>query len=802
MKKLIICDYIYKRYLLKYKASHDFPYKIMTKNELYDSLCFSYSEEALKILLETKQYDYSALKKLTDILKTGDLSIKDKDTNNIKEKKKKLNIYLELLKKNKAIIYDDLINEELKNTEIYLFESQEDQQLKNVLTANGYSYEELSFADLDSHQYDGPKNYLFGNKLDQFNFIFSDIRKKIIKDKIPPHDLAILIKDENDFYYLDLMSDLYDIKIEKTKTMPLISKPQVKQYLLTTYQKKKFEIDDKEVDASLKTVYDIITKYEFEKYQDFDFAFISLQEILGTLSEQTKENNDGVRVLTKILFDPSVTFYVTNYTSDDFYKIYDDNNIFIDAELKELGVNTSYTLTKLDRRLKLNFLLYNKIEFVSRVKLHLKDKIYDSAFTSEFKDKWPKPIAMTYNENGLYTTKSSELLNTIYYDSINATPQKKYRSYNNTFTGINSYNPKNTCSISSLDTYADCPFKYLLDKVLKLNNYDAEFDDLNMRFGTFIHEIFEDIYSIDYNFENIFSKAYEKFVESAKSDSQLNKQKEEIWVNTVKHYLKYYVDAIRSQLSHARIIKTKNEEPLSLKKKKKKNIISYVLNARIDKIIFTQGEHNTYYTIIDYKTGSTTFDYKKVFLGSSLQLPLYSLALQNSENIGITEGARFAGFGIQHPYYKKILYQKENPITNETYLNSISINGLSYIGEDYLKSFDDTYQLTKSGDIKKATYLKFSLKFLDDDSNLNKRIDYTYNKLFTDVKEAATNMLDNIYSGDFSIRPAKHGTNDACKSCNFRDICYRNSNDYRDLGPEIRKHFNNTDEEEDEDALQ
>ena len=63
-------------------------------------------------------------------------------------------------------------------------------------------------------------------------------------------------------------------------------------------------------------------------------------------------------------------------------------------------------------------------------------------------------------------------------------------------------------------------------------------------------------------------------------------------------------------------------------------------------------------------------------------------------------------------------------------------------------------------------------------------------------------MLDNIYSGDFSIRPAKHGTNDACKSCNFRDICYRNSNDYRDLGPEIRKHFNNTDEEEDEDALQ
>ena len=115
MKKLIICDYIYKRYLLKYKASHDFPYKIMTKNELYDSLCFSYSEEALKILLETKQYDYSALKLLTDILKPGDLSIKDKDTNNIKEKKKKLNIYLELLKKNKAIIYDDLINEELKN---------------------------------------------------------------------------------------------------------------------------------------------------------------------------------------------------------------------------------------------------------------------------------------------------------------------------------------------------------------------------------------------------------------------------------------------------------------------------------------------------------------------------------------------------------------------------------------------------------------------------------------------------------------------------------------------------------------
>ena len=801
MKKLIICDYIYKRYLLKYKASHEFTYKIMTKNELYDSLCFSYSDDALKILLKAEQYDYSATRKLTEILKIADLTIKAKDSENIKERKQKSAGFLEILKKENAIIYDDLINEELKNTEIYLFESQEDQQLKIVLNSKGYSYQEIGFADLDSQRFNGPKNYLFGNKLDQFNFIFSDIRKKILKDNISPHDIAILVKDENDYYYLDLMSDLYDIKIEKTKTIPLISKPQVKQYLLTSYQNKKLEIDDNETDLSLKTVYEVIKKYDLNSYQDFDFAFISLQEMLSSLSEQTKENNSGVRILTKIIFDPSLIFYITNYTSDDFYKIYDDNNIFIDAELKELGINTSYTLTKLDRRLKLNFLLYNKIEFVSRVKLHLKDKIYDSAFVKEFAKSWPMPIAISYNKDGLYTEKASELLNTIYFDSINSKPQGKYRSYSNRFQGINSYSTDAKFNISSLDSYADCPFKYLLDKVLKLNNYDAEFDDLNMRFGTFTHEIFEDIYKADFNFENVFLKAYENFVKSAKSDDSLNKDKEDIWINTVKYFLKYYVDAIRSQLSHSKIVKTKNEEPMHLTIPSTKKDISYTLNARIDKIIFSQGEQSTYYTIVDYKTGSTAFDYKKVFLGSSLQLPLYALALQNPENSAITEGARFAGFGIQHPYYKKILYQKDNPITEETYLNNVSIMGLAYIGEDYLKSFDNTYKLTNAGDIKKATYLKFNLNFLNDTSNLNKKISYTYNDLFTDVKEATAKMLDRIYSGDFSIKPTKQGTNDACKSCNFRDIWYRSGNDYHDLAPEIRKHFNNANEE-DEDALQ
>lgn len=800
MKKILICDYSYKRYLLIYKASHSsFDYKIMSKDEFYKTALFDYSSDPIPYLLQKETYDYSDWKKLIRIIQHGDYEIKPTDEKRIAELKHSLTSYYQELEQQNLIEKDPLADYEFKNVDIFLFEADEDKEIKASLNRKGYKYKELHFADLsDVVPNPGPKSLLFSNKLDQFAYIFADIRKKILRDKVSPDSIAILVKDDADIYYCDLMADAFNIRIEKTRTKPLTTIPEIKRYLEQAFSARSFPPVEETDNEMMKNLEQLIDTYHLRTMRDFDFTYASLQEILGSQLVRETENTAGVKVSANLIFDPSLHYYVSNYTSDDFYKISDDNNIFIDAELEVLSINPSYALTKLDRRLKLNFLLFNDIAFVSRVKLHQKDKIYDSPFVNEFKNEWPKTISASINKDGLYTQAAFNLIHSMYLDDIKARPNEKYRYYDNRFNSLVSYEPKENFSISNFESYASCPFRYYLEKVININKYDTEFDDFSMRFGTFIHKIFEDIYKPDYDFEKAFKAGEKEFYEETKKRGKEVTDKEEVFLATSKNYLKTFAEVISSQKNCAHITSTAIEEPLSLDITSDKTGITYNIKGRTDKIIFSKA-NLSYYTIVDYKTGSTEFDLETVFLGKNLQLPLYSIALEETRP-DILKDAKYAGFAIQHPYQKSPITNKDQPTSMEDYASKTKFVGLALGDVDYFHSFDETIETGENvKKLKDGQYLSVKNLFVDASSTLQGK--YTYGDFLSDTKSAAIETLDNVHNGHFEISPKKYSSDDdPCSYCSYRDICYRKVSDYKDLTDEIKKHFHLQVTEESEDA--
>ncbi len=794
--KILITDYCYKRYLLIYKAkpdNHNFDYKLMSKDEFFSSFFFEYKKDKklpnnpIPLILKGKKYDYSAASKLKRILQVGYYQDEESDSERLKAVKKELQSFKSQLESQKAIVKDDLFSYEIKNSEIYLFESDDDFELKEALKRNKIRFKELHFSNLEEPKKEpkGPRSLIFSDKTEQFLYIFADIRKQIIKEKKDPSTIAVLLQSEADFYYCDLFSDLFDIKIEKTISTPLSNIPSVKKYLNNAFETKKITIDENEQDEDLTTLYSLIKDFglvELSK-ENFDFAFITLQEIVSSHIKKEKENNNGVKILTDILFDPNLLFYMTDYNSDVFYKIFDDNSIYPDDILKELKVNPSYIRSKLDRRKKLNFLLHNSIAFVSRVKLHLSDKIYDSPFVTDKEcETWPKAEKASDNIDGLYTKKAASFLTSIRLDELKASPNQMlgYRDYNHSASPVSLFNPQKEFKVTELEAYNSCPFKYLLENKLGLNNFDPKSDDFAARFGSFVHKIMENIFESDFDYDTEFENVKAECLDK-KTPRSL---KEEVFLEVIKPKMKVFIDHLHEQVKPDDIEKIEKEFDLTLSLSSSSGK-EYKLKGRADRIVVTKSDSFKYYTIIDYKTGHPdTFEYKYVCEGGALQLPLYKLAYDEMEAKEFDY--KFGGVGIQHPYSKKAL--KADIKAEDKQIESFTkLCGLLNETENYQNNFGN------------KKYLKADFPFKNVNS-VAKKSNYTVSDLFDDAKQAAIKTMNSINEQKFDIAPKqfKNNSEPACMYCNYKDVCYHKRSDFDSAYKRIDAIFSESNEEAEE----
>lgn len=169
------------------------------------------------------------------------------------------------------------------------------------------------------------------------------------------------------------------------------------------------------------------------------------------------------------------------------------------------------------------------------------------------------------------------------------------------------------------------------------------------------------------------------------------------------------------------------------------------INGSIDRV----DEYKGYIRIVDYKTGTKTFKLPDVLYGLNMQMLIYLYAITR-------------GQGKDDEQAAAILYMPAKRDVND---NGLAMNGLikadvdihNAMEKDNNGIFVPPISLTASGSVSKR-----SASFIDKE-------DFTL--IFNHIESVMRKTGNSIIGGDISIAPLDGRESNACKYCDFKNVC-------------------------------
>ena len=403
------------------------------------------------------------------------------------------------------------------------------------------------------------------------------------------------------------------------------------------------------------------------------------------------------------------------------------------------------------------------------------NKLLEYRETGNIEEKWQQTYKL-YKNNNEYKNKLDSSTKALEYKNIpqNLTKENVDRLYGNTLR----------TSVSKLEEYRTCPFKYYLEYGLKIKEKD-EFKIKNIDTGSFMHDIvdefFKRVQDNNINIKEIEENEIEKIIEEI-IEEKLSLPKNYIFTTTQKyillnHRLKrllkraiiYIVDSLK--YSDYEIYgtevnfdeKSTDIKPIKLELNNGKKV---EIIGKIDRIDLAKTENGNFFRIIDYKSSIKDLKLEKVYAGLQLQLITYVDATKNSKKDFNPTAALY--FNLIEP----ILKQEE---IKDDILDSIrkkyKMKGLIVANIEYAKMMDRTvtngqdskivpFSLTNNGDFNKQRS-----KVITED-NFKIIQEYTLKA----IEEITTEILN----GKIEIKPyyeRKGKTKTPCMYCSYSSIC-------------------------------
>ena len=338
-----------------------------------------------------------------------------------------------------------------------------------------------------------------------------------------------------------------------------------------------------------------------------------------------------------------------------------------------------------------------------------------------------------------------------------------YRTYKNTFTGLNNQTLRNTIndtfvfSYSNISEFYECPFKFFISEILHINIFEETIDQF---IGNIFHKCLEkglDDEAVD------IDEIYDDYILQYKSDKPLT-NKEHFFIERLREELKFIIKILREQKKHAQPVKTLKETKILIDIMRQD--INVKLKGFVDKILVFDNDA----LVIDYKTGNSqniNLDYLE--FGVSLQLPIYLYLLKHSKD--------YFDFNVLGLYIQHILNFKIEQNANKDYEQSkadtLKLIGVTFADAKRLKNFDDSWESSKiiydlkadkNGDIKLNNHVLESAK---------------REEILASVEKLIFDCIDQVIAGSFTIAPLKIANKvDGCKYCDYKDICYRTDKDF------------------------
>lgn len=347
------------------------------------------------------------------------------------------------------------------------------------------------------------------------------------------------------------------------------------------------------------------------------------------------------------------------------------------------------------------------------------------------------------------------------------------------------YSQPLSCSISQLETYARCPFRYFLTYGLRLQErclYQVDATDM----GQFYHaalKLFVDELRLSGSDWGAISDTEAAAITSRVVTSLAPQLQHEILSSSARY--RYLLRKLEQTLQRAVAVLSEHARrgqfrPLAVETSfgRRGELPPLVLEAgsscqvflegRVDRIDVAHYQDKYYLRVIDYKSSPMSLKLEDVYHGLSLQLPLYLQAALAVAPDLLGETAEPAGllyFAVCNP----ILRQK-GPINDATEIENLhrrylKMRGLLLAEPDIIKLMDEAVitepdllpvRLNRDGGLRKGSPAV--------DGN-------QMQVLLNLAQKRAISLARGILSGQVDISPYYNNKGTGCQFCSYRPVC-------------------------------
>ena len=210
-------------------------------------------------------------------------------------------------------------------------------------------------------------------------------------------------------------------------------------------------------------------------------------------------------------------------------------------------------------------------------------------------------------------------------------------------------------------------------------------------------------------------------------------------------------------LSSYKNVLTEKEIVIKLQKE-----IPIFFTGKIDKVMYKKEVEDTYFSVIDYKTGNFNSNISSMKYGLNMQLPIYLYLLSHTKEFS---SPIFTGMYYQKVLSPNIKWQKDKTM-EDIKKNDLKLQGYSTDHKDRLFHFDRSYEkseMIRGMKINKDGAFSKNSKVLSDEQ-IYQMLKYT--------EQVIDSCIDHIIKGDFLINPKIYEKKSACCFCHFKDLCY------------------------------
>ena len=753
---LIICPNEEKVKILDKLSKIDKLYdiKFMTKEEYKKNYFYNYSEQALYYLLNKYKFNLDVAKVYLKNLYVID---EQKDY-----KSSKLSFLKDLkleLKENNLLEVNPSFREYIRTKNIlvksyYDLDKYEEEMLNTKVEVPVSS---LTTQVVECETLEEEVNYVCLKILDLLSS-GKDINK------------IYLTNISNDYYYtIKKLFKYYNIPINLDMNNSIYGTKVVKDFLDTN----ELDLDDKNKTVINRKLVNILSSLSSLDNSTKEYKAILIDKLKSTkLPTKKLQNAINIKNLYKESFSSDEYVFVLGFNQDILPKMEKDISYINDAIKDEVPLYKTSYINKRNKEV-LVYLLSNIENLYLSYKLSSPfSSFYKSSLITDLNLEIIKPPKDTLNKSNIYNKlRLAEKLDLyhLYGEKDDALKQLythyniPYNTYSNRFTGINNdtyltnlpYPLK--LSYTSLNSYNECAFKYYIKYVLKLDKYE---DNFAAFIGSMYHKILQLYQKTTFDFE----EEYRKYLETRELSL-----KEKLLLHRIKKDLIHLIETLKQQQLLTGYDEALYEKKIEIELEKK---VSVIFTGTIDKIMFYKKVEDTYFTLVDYKTGFIDTHIEPMKYGLHMQLPVYLYLIHYSK---VFTNPIFAGI-----YYQNIMFNyptwtgKKNK--EQIYKENLMLQGYSTEDTSVLARFDSTYE--KSEYIKSMSYTEEKgfgtyAKTISDDM-LYDLVQYTKNHI--------SKKIDDILDSKFDINPKVYaGKNIACDFCQFKDLCFMKEKDQKYL---------------------